>query len=216
MAPETIAAALETFGADLEKSPGRFNVLAINGATVVFDYGHNPSALLAMIEALESFPHRRRLAVYSAAGDRRDIDLIRQGEILGAAFDRVILYEDHSVRGRPPGEIMALFARGLAAGRRVQEVQSIHGWQAAVEAVLWVAEPGDLVLVQADVIDETVDYLRTRLAEFQARAHPPVLHPLPALGEIPTLSAPMQLAVSLTAPVPSSHTQAGALPASGG
>jgi len=164
---ETIRAALETFGADLEKSPGRFNVLSINGATVVFDYGHNPSALLAMIEALAAFPHRRRLAVYSAAGDRRDLDLVRQGEILGRAFDQVILYEDHCTRGRLPGEIMSLFARGLAAGDRVREVQTIHGWQNAVEAALWLAQPGDLILVQADVIDETVDYVRARLAADQ-------------------------------------------------
>ncbi len=75
---ETIDAALETSGADLEKSPWCSNVLSINGATVVFDYGHNPSALLAMIAALESFLHRRHLAVYSAAGDRRDVALIRQ------------------------------------------------------------------------------------------------------------------------------------------
>ena len=165
---ETIGAALETFGADLDKSPGRFNVLSINGATAVFDYGHNPSALLAMIEAVAAFPHRRRLAVYSAAGDRRDVDLIRQGEILGGAFDQVILYEDHCTRGRLPGEIMALFARGLAAGDRVREVQTIHGWRHAVEAALWLAQPGDLILVQADVIDETVDYVRARLAEEQA------------------------------------------------
>jgi len=175
---ETIGAALETFGADLDRSPGRFNVLSINGATVVFDYGHNPSALLAMIAALESFPHQRRLAVYSAAGDRRDVDLIRQGEILGQAFDRVILYEDHCTRGRLPGEIMSLFARGLAAGDRVQEVQTIHGWRSAVEAALWLAQPGDLILVQADLIDETVDYVRARLAADQAFRELP-LHDLP-------------------------------------
>ncbi len=141
---------------------------------MVFDYGHNPSALLAMIEALEVFPHRRRLAVYSAAGDRRDADLIRQGEILGHAFDRVILYEDHYTRGRLPGEIMSLFDQGLAAGDRVQEVQTIHGWQHAVEAALWLAQPGDLLLIQADVIDETVDYVRARLAEDQARREFPL------------------------------------------
>ena len=169
---EALCAALETFGTDLDKSPGRFNVLSINGATAVFDYGHNPSALLAMIDALAVFPHRRRIAVYSAAGDRRDADLIRQGQLLGQAFDRVILYEDQYVRGRQPGEIMSLFRKGLAAGDRVQEVDTIHGWQDAVEAALWLAQPGDLLLVQADSIDETVAYVRTRLAEDLSRRDP--------------------------------------------
>ncbi len=169
---EALCAALETFGTDLDKSPGRFNVLTINGATAVFDYGHNPSALLAMIDALAVFPHRRRIAVYSAAGDRRDADLIRQGQLLGQAFDRVILYEDQYVRGRLPGEIMSLFRKGLAAGDRVREVDTIHGWQDAVEAALWLAQPGDLLLVQADSIDETVAYVRTRLAEDLGRRDP--------------------------------------------
>jgi cyanophycin synthetase len=102
------------------------------------------------------------------------VDLIRQGEILGQAFDRVILYEDQYTRGRLPGEIMSLFRQGLAAGTRVQEVQAIHGWQDAVEAALWTAQPGDLLLVQADVIDVTVDYVRARLAEDQARQQLPL------------------------------------------
>ena len=171
---DTIRAALATFGGDTDKSPGRFNVLGLNGATAIFDYGHNPSSLLAMIEALGGFPHRRRIAVYSAAGDRRDIDMIRQGEILGAAFDEVILYEDHYVRGRLPGEIMALFHQGLGAGGRVAEVQAIHGWQNAVEAALWAAQPGDLLLIQADQIDETVAFVRDRLAADQARREMPI------------------------------------------
>jgi cyanophycin synthetase len=171
---DTIRAALATFGGDTDKSPGRFNVLGLNGATAIFDYGHNPSALLAMVEALGGFPHRRRIAVYSAAGDRRDIDMIRQGEILGAAFDQVILYEDHYVRRRLPGEIMALFHQGLGAGGRVAEVQAIHGWQNAVEAALWAAQPGDLLLIQADRIDETVAFVRDRLAADQARRELPI------------------------------------------
>ena len=191
LAPETIGAALETFGADLDKSPGRFNVLSINGATAVFDYGHNASALLAMIEAMQHLPHRRRIAVYSAAGDRRDCDLIRQGEILGSAFDRVILYEDHYTRGRLPGEIMALFAQGLAGGDRVKEIETIHGWQHAVEATLWLAQPGDLILVQADAIDETVEYVRTRLATNQAWQEPRLN------ARVPTTAAPLEQATAL-------------------
>ncbi len=177
---EDLGLALATFGGDLDQSPGRFNVLEMGGATVVFDYGHNPSALLAMIEALGGFPQRRRIAVYSAAGDRRDADMIRQGKILGQAFDRVILYEDHYTRGRLPGEIMSLFRRGLATGQRVQEVQSIHGWQHAVEAALWLTHPGDLLLVQADRIDETVAYVRERLAAAQARGELPLSRPATA------------------------------------
>ncbi len=161
---DAIRAGLESFAADLEKVPGRFNLLEINGATVIVDYGHNVSALSALIDAIEQFPHERRSVVYSAAGDRRDCDLIRQGELLGNAFDHVVLYEDHYMRGRAEGEIFGLFRRGLAKGRRVSTTQDIRGSVKAVESALRAVRPGDLLLLQADVIDETVDYIKRYLA----------------------------------------------------
>jgi cyanophycin synthetase len=158
-----IRAALETFAGDMERSPGRFNLLDVRGATVIVDYGHNVSALQALIEAIEQFPHQRRTAVYTAAGDRRDVDMIRQGELLGDSFDRVILYEDHYVRGRQTGEIMGLLRRGMAAGERVTDTQEIFGAVKAVEAALRSVQPGDLLLVQADEIDETVNFIKRYL-----------------------------------------------------
>ncbi len=160
---DVIRGGLESFAGDLDKVPGRFNLLEIGGATVIVDYGHNPSALLALIEALEQFPHERRLCVYSAAGDRRDCDMVRQGELLGDAFDKMILYEDHYLRGREPGEIMGLFRQGLDLGNRVGEVVEITGALKAVETALKSAQPRDLLLIQADVIDETVDYIKRYL-----------------------------------------------------
>jgi cyanophycin synthetase len=161
---EQIRNGLESFSAHLDKTPGRFNLLEIAGATVVVDYGHNPSSLAAVLEAIDQFPHRRRSAVYSAAGDRRDSDMIRQGELLAGAFDRVFLYEDHYLRGREPGEIMKLFRQGLAHGPRVKQIDEIHGWRSAVDAAIQSVQPGELLLVQADVIDEAVQYVRARLA----------------------------------------------------
>jgi cyanophycin synthetase len=161
---DAIRAGLESFAADLEKVPGRFNLLEIGGATVIVDYGHNVSALSALIEAIEQFPQERRTIVYSAAGDRRDCDMIRQGELLGHAFDRVILYEDHYMRGRAEGEIMSLFREGLAAGERVSEIQDFKGNIKAIESALRHVGPGELLVMQADVIDETMEFLTRFLA----------------------------------------------------
>jgi cyanophycin synthetase len=161
---EAIRVGLETFGSGLDKVPGRFNLFEVNGATVIVDYGHNASSLACLLEALEQFPHGRRAAVYSAAGDRRDCDLIRQGAMLGEAFDRVILFEDHYTRGRKPGEIMALFGQGLALGSRVEEVCEIQGAVKAMESALAAVRPGELLLMQADEIDESVAFMRRYLA----------------------------------------------------
>ena len=102
--------------------------------------------------------------MYSTAGDRRDCDMIAQGKLLGEAFDRVILYEDHYLRGRPQGEIIALFRQGVQQGSRVKLIEELHGADAAVEAALRTAQPGDLMLVQADTVDETVQFIRRYVA----------------------------------------------------
>jgi cyanophycin synthetase len=161
---EEIAEGLASFNPEMDRAPARFNVLEIDEVTVIVDYGHNVSALEALIRALGPFPHDRRHVVYTAAGDRRDVDIVRQGELLGDAFDAVYLYEEHSVRGRPEGEITALFRRGIEAGARTQAIHEIRGALRAIGAALRAARPGDLVLIQADLIDETIAFLRQYMA----------------------------------------------------
>ncbi len=161
---DVIRARVDTFAANLEASPGRFNVFKIRGGTVIVDYGHNASALVALIDALKNYPHTHRTVVYSTAGDRRDVDMHRQGQLLGEHFDRVILYEDHYLRGRQPGEIIRLIRQGIesveGSKRRTQQIEEITGAVKAVERALSTQRPGELMLIQADTVDETVDYLR--------------------------------------------------------
>jgi cyanophycin synthetase len=171
---EMMATRVDNFSANQEQSPGRFNVFDVQGTTVVLDYGHNSSALLALIDALSRFPHERRTVVYSTAGDRRDCDIVRQGELLGAAFDRVILYEDHYKRGRRDGEIMALFRQGIAKSARATVVEDVHGAVASVEHAFRTKRPGELLVVQPDVVDETVDFLRRYLHELAQSQQTPV------------------------------------------
>ncbi len=149
-----------SFAADIDKVPARFNVLEIEGTTVVVDYGHNAHSLSAVIEAIGKFPQLRRACVYSTAGDRRDCDIIRQGELLGAAFDRVVLYEDHYLRGRASGEIMGLLRKGLDSATRTKEIIEVRGATNAAETALGLTTPGELLLLQADTVDETIRWLR--------------------------------------------------------
>ena len=178
---DMIRARAELIAADIDKVPGRFNVFEIEGATVVVDYGHNAHSLAAVIQAIGNFPHQRRTCVYSTAGDRRDCDMIRQGELLGAAFDRVILYEDHYRRGRSEGEIIGLFRKGMESASRTKEIVEIAGATKAAEAALTTAQPGELVLLQADAIDETVQWLRGYLETLAARTQADVIEQV--LGE---------------------------------
>jgi cyanophycin synthetase len=161
---EVILAGLESFVADFEHTPARFNLFDFNGATVILDYGHNTSSLASLLETFESLPHKFRSAVYSAAGDRRDSDMIRQAELLGDAFDRVILFEEENcIRGRAWGEINAIFHKGLDGRRRVKHIEEVQGAIAALEHALATSRPGELLLVQVDLVDETMELMRRYL-----------------------------------------------------
>ena len=161
--PGVIADALASFDSDADQVPGRFNVLEHAGATVIVDYAHNPSALRALARALDAFPPGRRTMVYSAAGDRRDVDIVRQGEILGDGFDRVILYEDGANYHRGEGETLALLRQGLAAGRRVAEAVEIRGESAAVDLALDGLARDEVVVIGPESIEETLARVRRRL-----------------------------------------------------
>ena len=164
---DDIRAGLASFSSESDMVPGRFNVVSLGGATVVLDYGHNTSALTALLESIAAFPHERRSVVYSTAGDRRDEDMVNQGKILGDAFDRVFLYEDQYKRGRVDGEIIGLISAGVKSGSRTKQVEGFQGAPASIEAAFNALRPGDLLLLQVDTIDDTMDFIREYLA-----AHP--------------------------------------------
>ena len=206
---DVIRSRAESIAADTDKVPGRFNVLEIEGATVVVDYGHNSHSLAAVIEAVNTFPHQRRTCVYSTAGDRRDCDIIRQGELLGAAFDRVVLYEDHYRRGRTQGEIVGLFRKGLESATRTKEIIEVAGATKAAEAALTSVEPGDLVLLQADAIDETMQWLRGYLEALSAKTSGDVIEQvLSEPARTPAMAA-VQVGVAAGEPIRSADIQGG-------
>ncbi len=163
-----IAAGLATFESNPDTVPGRFNRFSYRGATVIADYGHNPDAILALSQAIEAMPAGYRSIVISAAGDRRDQDIIEQGEIVGRFFDHVILYQDAAQRGRADGEVIGLLRQGLASGPRTTRIDEIRGEFLAIDTALGELKPGDVCLVLIDQVDEALVHLTARAANAAA------------------------------------------------
>ncbi|HNZ90700.1 MAG TPA: cyanophycin synthetase, partial [Acidovorax sp.] len=162
---QTIRRGLSGFVNDSDNAPGRFNLMDFKGATVIADYGHNPDAMRALVQAVEALPAKRRSVVISGAGDRRDEDIRAQTVILGAAFDDVILYQDAAQRGRSDGEVIALLREGLEGASRTRHVEEIYGEFVAIDAALDRLHPGDLCLVLVDQVEEALAHLAKRCAE---------------------------------------------------
>ena len=167
---DVIRNGLETFASDVATVPGRFNLFETSGRTVISDYGHNASALLALVDAIRRMPHRRRSIVYTAAGDRRDADIIEQAKIIGTHFDEVFLYEDKCTRGRADGEVIRLMRVGLADTMRAKRVNEIRGGErTAIESALESLERGDLLLCQVDQVEEALGWIESKLTHLEAQ-----------------------------------------------
>ncbi|RJG04681.1 cyanophycin synthetase [Noviherbaspirillum cavernae] len=156
---QTIRAGVNSFVSDAQSAPGRFNLFSYRGATLIADYGHNPDAIDALVKAIDSMPARRRSVVISGAGDRRDVDIRRQTEILGDAFDEVVLYEDQCQRGRADGEVVTLLRQGLANARRASSIKEIRGEFKAIDTALAGLKEGDLCLILIDQVEEALAYI---------------------------------------------------------
>ncbi len=162
---ETIRAGLASFVNDAQTAPGRFNRFEFRGATVFADYGHNPDAIQALVQAVDNLPANRRSVVISGAGDRRDIDIRRQTEILGQAFDDVILYEDQCQRGRADGEVLALLRQGLEHAPRTRNIREIQGEFPAIDTAMDTLQAGDLCLILIDQVEDALAHIARRVSE---------------------------------------------------
>ena len=165
---EVIRQGLSSFINDAASAPGRFNRFDYRGATLIADYGHNPDAIAALVAAIDNLPAvpaSQRTVVISGAGDRRDEDIRQQTEILGDAFDTVVLYQDQCQRGRADGEVLALLHQGLTNAARTKQIKEIHGEFLAIDTALEALKPGDLCLILIDQVEEALAHIAKRVAE---------------------------------------------------
>ncbi|GGX31979.1 cyanophycin synthetase [Undibacterium squillarum] len=162
---EAIRRGLKSFANENDNAPGRFNMFSYRGATVIADYGHNPDAMIALVKAVETMPANRRSVVISGAGDRRDQDIRQQTEILGNAFEDVILYQDQCQRGRADGEVIALLREGLKNATKTRRTDEITGEFVAIDLALSRLEAGDLCLILIDQVEEALAHIASRCKE---------------------------------------------------
>ena len=160
---ETICKGLATFISDIQGVPGRFNVFEYKGATVIADYGHNPDAIKALVQAVTNLPAQKRSVVISGAGDRRDDDIREQTRIIGDAFDEVVLYQDACQRGRVDGEVLKLLRQGLEGAKRTRQVDEIYGEFLAIDKAMERLNQGDLCLILIDQVEEALAHITQRV-----------------------------------------------------
>ena len=84
-------------------------------------------------------------------------------EILGDAFDEVVLFQDKCQRGRADGEVLKLLRQGLEKAKRARDVKEIRGEFLAIDAAVNNLKAGELCLILIDQVEEAIGHITRRV-----------------------------------------------------
>jgi len=149
---ETIRAALRTFHNSIAQTPGRFNLLEVDGRTVMLDFCFNLHGLEAMAEFVKRMAAPHTVAAITMAGDRTDEHITAFGRLAAQIFDELVIRDPRYLRGRQPGVVPALLrAAAIAGGLPPGKISLAHDAQEAAD--LAIAKGGQDSLVVVMVVD---------------------------------------------------------------
>jgi cyanophycin synthetase len=158
---EQIRAALATFQASVNQTPGRMNLVNLGRFHALVDYAHNPHSY----EALGGFVRNwqgDRIGVIGGPGDRRDEDFVTLGRLSAAIFDRIIVKEDDDTRGRARGDASRLIIRGIEQIQPNLPYEIILDETTAVNTALDRAPNGSLVVILPESVSRAIALIDAR------------------------------------------------------
>jgi cyanophycin synthetase len=158
---EAIRAALTTFRASVNQTPGRMNLFNLGHYHALVDYAHNA----ASYEALGSFVQNwqgERVGVIGGPGDRRDEDFIELGRLSARIFDRIIIKEDDDLRGRPSGQASELISKGIIQEKPDCQYEVILQETEAINTGLDRAAAGGLVVILPETVTRAIALIEAR------------------------------------------------------
>ena len=155
---------LRTFSTNYYLSPGRLNLIEVEGVNVVIDYCHNAPGMRMLgdfvdrlgdsLLASSELGKPSRIGVIATAGDRRVSDMAELGIIAADHFDVIVVREDVALRGRSAGETAGHVADGvrerISEGARCKQVELVLDEIGAVRHAMSRANKGDLVILCVD------------------------------------------------------------------
>lgn len=110
---EQIRLALRTFDNTFFQTPGRFNMMDLDGRRIVMDYCHNVAGLEGMVDFVGRMDAQRVFTMIAMPGDRSDEDIRAFGNLAGKHFANIVIREDRNRRGRAEGEVAALLEAAI-------------------------------------------------------------------------------------------------------
>ena len=158
---ELIRQGVRTFQTSAKQTPGRMNLFDVENYQVLVDYAHNPHGFEAVGGFVRNW-HGAKTGVIGGPGDRRDEDLILLGDISAQIFDRIIIKEDIERRGREPGEVADLIAKGINKVNPDAVYEIILDETKATKTALDRAQADELVVIFPEKVDSAIELIEQR------------------------------------------------------
>jgi cyanophycin synthetase len=126
---------------------------------VLVDYGHNADGYRAVCRLAARIAEGRVTGVISLPGDRSNALLVEAAREAARGFERVVISEDHDLRGREPGELPRLLADAVRRERPGLECEIVADECEALAAEIARMGTGDLVVVFYDELEPVLETL---------------------------------------------------------
>lgn len=153
---QDIRAALRSFEASPELTPGRMNTIRFSNFDVIVDYAHNPAGFRAMGEFLARTPASKKVGIITGVGDRRDEDIQELGALAANMFDEIIIRLDRDLRGRQGDEMVALLMKGIVSAQPRKNIAVIPRMDDAVRSAISTATQDSLIVVCCEGVQDTL------------------------------------------------------------
>lgn len=158
---EDIRAALASFRASTDQTPGRMNLFDLGSYSALIDYAHNPHSY----EALGGFVRNwtgERVGVIGGPGDRRNEDFVSLGRLSAQIFDRIIIKEDDDTRGRSRGDAAEWIRLGIEQINPDCRYEVILDEPTAIQTALNSAIAGSLVVILPESVSRAIQLIEAR------------------------------------------------------
>jgi cyanophycin synthetase len=154
---EDMKAALTTFIPSATQTPGRLNFFKFKNFTVLLDYAHNPSGMLALKKFTDSIEATVKVGIIAGVGDRREEDTNQIGSIAADMFDEIIIRQDKRLRGRTEEELINMLNDGIKMKDPNKKTTIIPSEKEAITYAIKNAKKGSLIVLCSDVIPEALN-----------------------------------------------------------
>lgn len=165
----TVLAVMLGLGISLEKSAAALRNLkpilgrleqflcGDSGPTVIVDYAHTPDALESILNGLREHCSGELWVVFGCGGDRDKGKRPLMGAIAAQAADHIWLTDDN-----PRSEDGAAIIEDIRLGCGATQVNVLRDRKLAIERIIQLAKPGDLIVIAGKGHEQTQEIQRVK------------------------------------------------------